>query len=310
VDFQSSGMVEKLELDIIRNGLSDGLIPIFPNIGWNAQGKPYNLSSNELAFTISTELKAAKLFFLGETGGISSKGFKIPKNVYVSTDGVIPQMNVAETELFLETNDDGSARQDLELLSLAYRACKNGVQRVHIIDGNSEGMILKEIFSNRGLGTMIYANQHENIRPMNHADVPEVLQLMKPFIAKGTLVQRTTADLEEHLADYVVYEVDGTVHGCAALHSYSGNQAEIAGVAVSELYASLGIGNKLVSYLIDNAAQKKLRQVFVLTTHTADWFLQLGFKEANVKDLPKEKQEHYDAKRNSRVLTYRTARTK
>ena len=52
IDFQSSGVVEKLQVDILKNVLADGLIPIFPNIGWNAKGKPYNLSSNELAFTL------------------------------------------------------------------------------------------------------------------------------------------------------------------------------------------------------------------------------------------------------------------
>jgi amino-acid N-acetyltransferase len=310
VDFQSSGMVEKLETGIINNVLNEGLVPIFPNIGWNAQGKPYNLSSNELAFTIATELKAAKLFFINETGGIRAKGFALPKGVYVSSDGSVSQLTLQEAERFLEKNGDSGSRQDIELVSLAYRACKNGVSRVHIINGQMEGMILKEIFSNRGLGTMIYANQHENIRPMNHADVPEVLQLMKPYIARGTLIERTTADLEEHLADYAVYEVDGTVHACAALHAYPGRQAEIAGMAVDELYASLGIGSKIVSYLLDKAAKLKIRQVFVLTTQAMDWFSGLGFKKAGLKDLPKERQDRYDTKRNSLVLAYRFSQAK
>jgi amino-acid N-acetyltransferase len=309
IDFQSSGMVEKLETGIINNVLNEGLVPIFPNIGWNAQGKPYNLSSNELAFTIATELKAAKLFFINTTGGISAKGFSIPKSVYVSSDGFISQFTVPEAEQFLEKNGDGGGRPEIELVSLAYRACTNGVQRVHIINGQMEGMILKEIFSNRGLGTMVYANQHENIRPMNHADVPEVLQLMKQYIARGTLIERTTADLEEHLADYAVYEVDGTVHACAALHRFSNQHAEIAGMAVDELYASLGIGRKIVSYLLDRAVKMKIRQIFVLTTQAMDWFSQLGFKKGGITDLPKQRQEKYDRKRNSLVLTYRISST-
>ena len=69
VDYMDSGLVEKLKIDIIQNALKEGLIPIFPNIGWSAAGKPYNISSNELAFTISRELKAAKLFFITNSGG-------------------------------------------------------------------------------------------------------------------------------------------------------------------------------------------------------------------------------------------------
>jgi amino-acid N-acetyltransferase len=305
INYQSSGAVETLQTGIINNVLNEGLVPIFPNIGWNAQGKPYNLSSNELAFTIATELKAAKLFFVTQNGGIKAKGLTVPPGVYVSSDGFVSQLTLSESEDFIAVNSAASASAAYELVSLACRACKNGVSRVHIIDGHVEGMILKEIFSNRGLGTMIYANQHENIRQMNHADVPEVLQLMEPFIAKGTLIERTAADLEERLADYAVYEVDGTIHGCGALHRYGDHQAEIAGLAVDEVYASLGIGGKIVSYLLDTAAKFKVRQVFLLTTHTADWFARLGFKKAEVKQLPKERRATYDKKRNSLVFTYR-----
>jgi amino-acid N-acetyltransferase len=310
VDFQSSGMVEALETGIINNVLNEGLVPIFPNIGWNAQGKPYNLSSNELAFTIATELGAAKLFFVTQTGGIRAKGFTVPESVYVSSDGIISQFTLAEAEEFAVANSGGTIKQGYELVSLACRACTSGVARVHIVDGRVEGMILKEIFSNRGLGTMIYANQHENIRQMNHADVPEVLKLMEPLMARGALVKRTATDLEERLADYAVYEVDGTVHGCGALHRYPAHQAEIAGIAVDEVYVSLGIGQKIVSYLLEKAARMKLRRVFVLTTQTADWFSKLGFKKADVKALPLERRQSYDKQRNSLVLVHTISQAK
>ena len=64
VDYQSAGIVDKLQTDVLVKVLDEGMIPIFPNIGWSARGTPYNLSSNELAATISVLLKASKLFFL------------------------------------------------------------------------------------------------------------------------------------------------------------------------------------------------------------------------------------------------------
>jgi len=310
IDYQSSGIVEKLQKDIINNALKEGLVPIFPNIGWNAQGRPYNLSSNELAFTVSNELKAAKLFFITDFGGIAAKDFSAPKNAPVSSEGFISQLTVDEAKKFLDVNAKAKNKGALELVSFAYRACRNGVSRVHIIDGRVEGMVLKEIFSNRGFGTMIYANQFENIRSMAYSDIPEVLQLMQPSVDEGILVQRTEQDIEDHIGDFSVYEVDGTIHGCAALHIFSGKQAEIAGVAVDETYASLGIGKKLVEFLIAKAVKLKLRQAFVLTTQTADWFSQLGFVKASISDLPKEKQASYNMKRNSLVLTYKLSSLK
>jgi amino-acid N-acetyltransferase len=204
VNFESSGIVERLQTDIVRNVLEEGLIPIFPNIGWNAQGKPYNISSNELAFTVACELKAAKLFFVTDFGGLAAKDFIAPPGAYVSSDGFIAQLTVDEAKKFMEANAKTGNPGALEYAALAYKACKSGVQRVHLIDGRIEGMLLKEIFSNRGFGTMIYANQFENIRPMTYADVPEALQLMQPSIDEGVLVKRTEQDLETHLADYSV----------------------------------------------------------------------------------------------------------
>ncbi|HEX2958984.1 MAG TPA: amino-acid N-acetyltransferase [Chitinispirillaceae bacterium] len=303
IDFQSSGIVEKFKIDIIKNVLEDNLIPIFPNIGWSATGKPYNLSSNELAFNLSTEVKASKLFFITDQEGFNVSEYKVPDNV-VQNDGLISQLTTEQAGAFLDLNTD-KYNEQLEMISFAYRACCSGVDRVHLIDGRADGMILKEIFSNRGFGTMIYSNQHENFRPMNISDIPEVLHLMQPVIEEKILVPRTAADLEEKVSEYTVYEVDDTVHACGALHVYPDKQGEIAAIVVDEMYAGAGIGKKMITFLIEKAVKLKLKQVFVLTTQTADWFVQLGFTEMTIDELPEAKRESYNRKRNSLILKYR-----
>ncbi len=308
VDFQSSGRVEKLQTETVSAILDQGLAPIFPNIGWSAKGKPYNISSNELALTISQELHAAKLFFITSYEGVSGEALKAPSGVYVSTSGVISQMNVSEAGQFLDINACESNADQLELVSLAYKACTSSVRRVHIIDGRVEGMVLKEIFSNRGFGTMIYANQLENIRPMVHRDIPEVLRLMENAIEEGVLVAREAADLEDKLEGYVVYEVDGTIHGCGSLETYPDKSGEIAGVVVDNAYANMGIGKKIIAALIEQGAKNKLKRLFILTTQTADWFEQIGFTKGSVSDLPEQRRATYNQKRNSRVLTYSISR--
>jgi amino-acid N-acetyltransferase len=305
IDYQNSGVVEKVQVDIVKKVLNEGLIPIFPNIGWSAKGKPYNLSSNQLAYSIAVEMNAAKLFFTIDQLGIKADKYKIPKEVYVSSEGIISQLKMAQAGAFLDLNMNNHYDEQLELVSLAYRACKNGVERVHIVDGRVEGMVVKEIFSNRGFGTMIYANQHDNIRSMAIADVPEVLGLMQPAIDEELLIPRTAAELEEKMDDYIVYEVDGTIHGCSALHVFPDKQGEIAGIVVDEMYKNLNIGNRMVSYLIERATAMKLKAVFVLTTQASDWFSQLGFIPAQLESLPKEKQKKYNKKRNSLILRYK-----
>ena len=305
IDFQSSGLVEKVQVDIVNRVIGEGIIPIFPTIGWSGKGRPYNLSSNEIAFSLSVELGAAKLFFITDRLGVMAHGLKIPKEVYVSGDGVVSQLKTAQAGELLDLNAAKGYDDRLDLVAYAYRACKGGVKRVHVIDGRAEGMLLKEIFSNRGFGTMVYANQHDNIRPLTAGDVPEVLRLMQPAVDDGVLVSRTEADINGHIDDYAVYEVDGTIHACAALLTYPDRQGEIAGMVVDEMYKGLGIGGRMVSYLLERAAAKKLKKVFVLTTQTFDWFSQVGFTRGKLADLPPGRRQSYNRKRNPLILTYK-----
>ncbi len=303
-DFQCSGETEKVKIDIIVSMLSTGSVPIFPNIGWSGTGKPYNISSSELAFTVASALRASKLFFITDFGGISAEGFDMPPGVDITQDNVISQLTAPQAKIFLDLNKRQEMSHNYEIVSLAYRACQAGIERVHIIDGCEDGMLLKEIFSNRGLGTMIYGDPHENIREAVHADIPDILKIMRPFVKENVLIPRKRDDLEAKIGDYVLYEVDGTIHACGALHLFPDRSAEIAGIAVDKMYANYGIGKKLVTFLLEKAAGLNLEKVFLLTTQTADWFLELGFVEGTVDDLPLEKKAVYNKTRNSLVLIY------
>jgi amino-acid N-acetyltransferase len=310
VDFQNSGQVERINTNIIKSVLEEGLIPIFPNIGWNATGRPYNLSSNELAYSLACDLQARKLFFITDGRVIGAGDYSLPPGTGVSEGRVVTQLSLDGAARFLDLNDPRDDDELRELVSLASRAGQAGVERIHIVDGRIEGVLLKEIFSSRGFGTMIYADQHENIRPMTTRDIPEALRIMEPFMEKKLLVSRDEQTLASQCEDFVVYEVDGLVHATGALHLFGtgpGNtplQGEIAAVAVDETYRGLSIGKRIVSYLQKRARSLGLAQVFALTVQAADWFLQLGFRDGGVTDLPPEKREAYNRDRNSRVLIY------
>lgn len=310
VDFQQSGQVERVSTDIIRSVLEEGLIPIFPNIGWNATGRPYNLSSSELAYSLACDLQARKLFFITAGRAVNAGEYSLPPGTSVSDEQLVTQLSLEGASAFLALNPPREGGELRELVSLACRAGEAGIERVHIVDGRIEGVLLKEIFSSRGFGTMIYADQHENIRPMELRDIPEALRIMEPFMEKGLLVSRDEQTLAEQCGDFVVYEVDGLVHATGALHLFGSGrkktpqQGEIAAVAVDETYRGLGIGRRMVSYLQKRAHDSGLARVFVLTVQAVDWFLQLGFGDGDVNDLPPEKREAYNRDRNSRVLIY------
>jgi amino-acid N-acetyltransferase len=167
VDYQSAGLVESVRVDSVRKVMDDGVVPIFPCIGWSSVGTPYNISSNELAVVVATSVGAEKLIFLTAREGFSAEAFAVPETIPVAPGGRLANFSLADLDAFFAANPGREA--DLELLQRARRACAGGVERVHILDGRSEGVILKETFSNLGSGTMVYSNRYGGIRAADHA---------------------------------------------------------------------------------------------------------------------------------------------
>lgn len=299
-DFGTAGEIDKLEVDAIRTVLNDGFIPIFPCIGWNSVGHPYNISSTLLAQQIAINLKADKLFFVMQEGSLNSEKFIIPEGFSLSDEGNIPAMNLEEVDDFVNTNTSAD-EEIISLLKISQDACKSGVTRVHIVNGALDGVLPCEIFSGLGSGTMIYTSNYGKVRQMQQTDIPSVLAIMRPFIESGKLLPRTEQMLSETLQDYIVYEIDGVVHACAALHFYADGQAEIAAVAVDENYAHMGIGPKLMENLIGQAEQAQSESIFIMTTQAIDWFEQLGFEEDKIDTLPEERRKIWTPERNSKV---------
>lgn len=299
-DYGTAGEIDKLETEAILKVLDDGFVPIFPCIGWNAAGHPYNISSMLLAKQVAMNLKADKLFFMMFDEEINAEHYIIPEGFALSESGNIPAMSLEEVDRFIAENP--SADSEIKnLLKASQEACRAGVTRVHILDGNIDGVLPCEIFSGLGSGTMIYTGNYGKVRAMEQTDIPSVLAIMKPFIESGKLLTRTETQIADTLEDYIVYEIDGGVHACAALHFYDDGQAEIAAVAVDENYAHMGIGPKLMDNLIEQAMEGQSTSIFIMTTQTADWFEQLGFEEDSIESLPEARRKLWTPNRGSKV---------
>jgi len=311
IDMEHTGAVDKIFTDSISRVLNLGMVPILPCIGWSPAGKPYNVSSDEIALAVSAALGAIKLFIVSVHGGLRRGNIPIPENIEIREDGSVVQLTPQEAETILAAftaHNTGAMPLVLRELKLALRASRAGVDRVHIIDGKEEGTILKELFSNIGVGTMIYADAYESIRLFRSGDLPDVLRLMEPLMQTGILIRRTAEQIQEKRNDYVVFEIDGSIHACAALHDWGEGQGEIAAVATDPLYSGMNLGRRIVSYLIEKARKNRMNRVFVLTTQTQDWFESLGFREAPTESLPERKRQAYDQSRKSKVFALELGR--
>lgn len=302
VDFAHSGMVDKIQVESLKKLMNLGMVPILPCIGWSQAGKPYNLPSDEIALSACEALGAVKFFIVSNRPGLSAETYRLPESVLSGESGRVARLTPQEAEEILKLNPGKTFDPVLRELALAIRACRSGVERVHIVNSREEGAVLRELFSNLGIGTMVYADEYESIRPLKPADVTEVLRLMSPLMEKGILVQRNSDEILEKKDDYVVYEIDGSVHACGALHDWGEAQGEIAALATDPHYTDLGLGRRIVGYLIDRARKRGFRRVFVLTTRTHDWFEYLGFREISVDQLPPKKRNVYNQERKSKIF--------
>lgn len=307
-DYGTIGEIDKLQTDSIQTVLNDGFIPIMPCIGWSQAGKPYNISSAQLAQQIASHLKADKLFFLIRDGEINRNNFSISEKIGVSEEGTVPALNLEELDLFISENenigtDSGNERKEkiFSLLHLSRKACEEGVKRAHILNGSTEGIIPCEIFSDLGSGTMIYTNNYGFIRNMTQEDIPDLMKLISPFVESGRLLPRTKNDLLLSYQNFIVYELDGAIRACSSLTPYADGQMEIGAVAVESTYSHIGIGPKLIESLTERARLQNATGLFLLTTQASDWFENLGFVESTVDSLPEERKKTWTPQRGSKV---------
>jgi amino-acid N-acetyltransferase len=284
-----SGELRSLDNEGISQRLDRGEIVLVPPVGPGSSGELFNLDSRLLASEIAIKFQSHKLIFLHEEEEIFYDG------------SVIKQIGVKQAELALTTKQiEGELTK---YLPIATRCCRKGVERVHFISYLTDGAILRELFTRDGVGTMLSDVPFDNLRSATRADIAEILELIKPMQEQGMLLGRTYDDLLKDLDDFIVIVREGIVVATAALHQHAElGQGEVACVAVHHDYRGDEFGDMLLGELELRAHIKSLKNLFVLTTHAADWFEERGYSLGAKADLPEVRRETYSDERNSTVL--------
>ena len=184
-------------------------------------------------------------------------------------------------------------------------ACRAGVKRAHLLSRHADGALLLELFTHRGVGTMLTQDPLEKLRPARIEEIGSILRLIEPLEADGTLVKRNRDLLEMEIDRFFVLEHDRVIIGCAALYPFEGGVAELACLAVHPDHRRAGAGERLLHAIEARAKQRRIKRLFVLTTRTAHWFIERGFSAAPVSALPRRKQDLYNYQRRSQVFIKR-----
>jgi amino-acid N-acetyltransferase len=296
VDFQFTGAVRKVDAAAIARRLDAGEVVLVPHLGYSPTGEVFNVAWEDVAENVAVALKADKLLMYTDKLPVDRK------------DEVVSQLTPKEAQAILAKvgKNDGLTQQTVRTLEHAVRAVAGGVGRAHIITRRVSGSMLLELFTHAGVGTMITADSVERLRAARIEDVRGMLSLIEPLEADGTLVKRSRELLEAEIGNFFVVEHDGVIVGCAALYPFPGDKSgEFACLAVAQDYRDAGYGEQLLKACEERAKALHIRRVFALTTRAAHWFLEQGFRAADVDALPSRRRELYNWRRGSKVFLKR-----
>ncbi|NLB87699.1 MAG: acetylglutamate kinase [Syntrophomonadaceae bacterium] len=140
-----TGQVESVNPQIIETVIENGYIPVIAPIGVDSNGQSYNINADLVAAAIAVALKASKLVLLTDVPGL----LRDPKD----PDSLISILKVSEVDSYMQEGIIAGGM--VPKVQCCVKSVTGGVGRTHIIDGRVPHSILLEIFTNKGIGTMV-----------------------------------------------------------------------------------------------------------------------------------------------------------
>jgi acetylglutamate kinase len=142
------GEVAAVNPGILEKLLAEDLIPVVSTIGSDAEGQAYNINADTVAGALAEALGAEKAVFLTDVAGLLAD--------VDDPDSLISQAAAGELEAMVESG--GLTGGMIPKIAAAVHAVRNGVGSAHLLDGRVAHVLLLELFSDAGIGTMITAD--------------------------------------------------------------------------------------------------------------------------------------------------------
>lgn len=205
-----------------------------------------------------------------------------------------PIFAISESEVTAQACADCSC---VEELLLAAEVCRRGIPRVHMLDGLHRGVLLDELFSEEGVGTMVHADSYREIRPLQVDDIPELLSMIARCVVDSKLVERTYESILENLQSYYVYTLDDTIVGCVAIYPYREHRcAELGCLFIKKNYEGHGYGKALCHFVEQKARALGFEWIFAISQSAVVYFRdRLGYAQLSRDVLPPSRRAALEA---------------
>ena len=139
------GQVKSVNTELIQTLLDNDFIPVIAPIGLDDKYNTYNINADDAACAVASALNAEKLAFMTDIEGVCMD--PNDKSTFISI------LTLNEANKMIKDGFIGGGM--LPKLRNCIDAVKNGVSRVHILDGRKEHCLLLEFFTQKGIGTAI-----------------------------------------------------------------------------------------------------------------------------------------------------------
>jgi len=139
------GDIERVRTHVIDGLLTDGLVPVLSTVGVDVNGQPYNVNADTAAGAIAEALSAEKIIYLTDIAGL--------RKDIDDASSLIQRISVTDLgQLIADGTISGGMIPKIES---CMQAVKGGVKSAHILDGRIAHVLLLELFTDQGVGTMI-----------------------------------------------------------------------------------------------------------------------------------------------------------
>jgi amino-acid N-acetyltransferase len=294
IDLQYTGEIRRIDSSSILKQLENDAIVLLSPIGYSPSGEVFNLNYIDLAVKSAIGLDVDKLIIFDKNEGLRGLDGKLLKT-----------LSINEAQEYL--NDPQIDHNQKQALKACSEACKKNVRRSHIVSYISNGALLEELFTRDGNGTLVLKNSVGLVRQATIDDIGGLLKLIEPQEKNGALVKRSRELLELEITRFTVLEhTEGPIISCCALYPHDGSQsAEIACIVTHPEFIDQGHARQLLEVIEKKAYAMKINRLFALTIKASHWFIENGFVQSSIDDLPIERQSLYNFQRNSKVFCKR-----
>lgn len=145
VDLGYVGQITNINIDVLNELTEKGYVPVIAPIGVGENGESYNVNADLVAGEIAAALHAEKLMFLTDIDGIQMD----PE----SPETLISIISVDQIYRLIEQRVIKGGM--IPKVMGCIKGIEQGVSRTHIVNGNSPHPIILEIFTDKGIGTMV-----------------------------------------------------------------------------------------------------------------------------------------------------------